>query len=338
MSAVIAMVSLLIATPLLDVQWDPESARTGRMLVVDARVAASMAPIKRIEISLDDKRGVAMPASKDGRRYRLLAPIEIEHGTTEPMTLTINALLVDGEQVQWQKPVAIGEGNYDKRNITVGKKFTSPSKLQKKRAARESKELAAVLDTISPERLWRGSWARPTAGIETSPFGTLRTYNKKRRSRHMGLDLDGDTGDAIVAGNRGRVLMAVDRFYSGGTVVLDHGQGLITMAFHMSRIDVVAGQLVDKGELLGAIGASGQVTGPHLHFTVKLDGVSVDPKQLLALDLSADADDDKAAPLLTPAAHGPQPKPSPSPGQPPIAVPPPSSASSESSKTSVRNK
>ena len=204
--------------------------------------------------------------------------------------------------------------------------------------AERSKQVAAVLDTVSPERLWRGSWARPTAGIETSPFGTLRTYNKKRRSRHMGLDLDGDTGDAIVAGNRGRVLMAVDRFYSGGTVVLDHGQGLITMAFHMSRIDVVAGQLVDKGELLGAIGASGQVTGPHLHFTVKLDGVSVDPKQLLALDLSADADDDKAAPLLTPAAHGPQPKPSPSPGQPPIAVPPPSSASSESSKTSVRNK
>ena len=108
MSAVIAMVSLLIATPLLDVQWDPESARTGRMLVVDARVAASMAPIKRIEISLDDKRGVAMPASKDGRRYRLLAPIEIEHGTTEPMTLTNNALLGDGGQVQLQKPGAIG--------------------------------------------------------------------------------------------------------------------------------------------------------------------------------------------------------------------------------------
>lgn len=285
------VVATLIATaPLLDVQWAPDSARTGKMLDLMVTVSPTAAAIQQLEIVLDGKRGIAMPASKDRHTWRALAPIEIE-AKIEPIELRVDARLSDGEQVHWQKPVAIREGDYDQRNITVGRKFTSPSKQQQKRAARESKELAAVLETMSPERLWRGSWAKPVKGEETSPFGTLRTYNKKRRSRHMGLDLDGEIGDPIVAGNRARVLMATDRFYSGGTVVLDHGQGFITMAFHMSRIDVKVGQLVEKGELLGAVGKSGQVTGPHLHFTAKLDNVSVDPAQLLKLDLSADDDD-----------------------------------------------
>jgi len=301
MSAVVVVVAAFFATasPALDVQWQPESARTGRMLVVDVAVSPTMAPVRSIEVTVDDKAGIAMPSSKDRRRYRLLAPIEIE-AVIEPVTLAIDVVLTDNEHLHWEKPVPIREGAYDKRKITVSRKFTSPSKLQQARAARESKALSAVLETTSSERLWRGSWARPTAGVETSPFGTLRTYNKKRKSRHLGLDLDGKVGDAIVAGNRGRVLMATDRFYSGGTVVIDHGQGLITMAFHMSRIDVIEGQLVDKGDPLGAIGASGQVTGPHLHFTVKLANVSVDPHQLLELDLSADADD-----VVTPLVHQP---------------------------------
>ena len=131
---------------------------------------------------------------------------------------------------------------------------------------------------------------KPTPGEQTSPFGTLRTYNKKRRSRHMGLDLDGDVGAPIVAANRGRVLIATERYYSGGTVLVDHGQGLMTMYFHMSRIDVKAGKLVEKGEALGAVGASGQVTGPHLHLSTKLGGEYVDSAQLLRLDLDDDID------------------------------------------------
>jgi murein DD-endopeptidase MepM/ murein hydrolase activator NlpD len=138
--------------------------------------------------------------------------------------------------------------------------------------------------------LWRGSFTKPTPGAETSPFGTLRTYNNKRRSRHLGLDLDGDVGAPVLASNHGRVVLAAERFYSGGTVVIDHGQGLFTMYFHLSRIDVIAGADVVKGASIGAVGASGQVTGPHLHFTVKFQGHAQNPARLLALDLSADAE------------------------------------------------
>lgn len=146
-----------------------------------------------------------------------------------------------------------------------------------------------VLGSLDEERRWRGTFHRPTETVETSPFGTLRTYNQRdKKNRHLGLDLDGKTGDPIQAIAAGRVALVQDRYYSGGTVVLDHGQGLVSMYFHMSAFDVEEGQLVEKGQLLGKVGKSGRVTGPHLHLSVKLDGIYTDPKSLLALPLDDD--------------------------------------------------
>jgi murein DD-endopeptidase MepM/ murein hydrolase activator NlpD len=285
---IVAALALAVAgAPLLDVQWDDATARTGKILIVDVAVAAGVAPIDDLAVTLDEHRGVFFFVSDDRRRARALLPVFIDRKPGKAM-LTVDATLDGGEFTRWQKPVAIRAGAYDKRSITVGKQFTSPSKAQQARADEESKSLTAALATHSADRLWHGSFVTPTPGEMTSPFGTLRTYNKKRKSRHLGLDLDGDVGAPIVAANRGRVLLAMERFYSGGTVVLDHGQGLITMYFHMSRIDVGDGQLVERGAPLGAVGASGQVTGPHLHFSVRLDGLYVDPRQLLALKLDHD--------------------------------------------------
>lgn len=268
-------------------KWHDASARTGRLFVVDIAVAPALEPLVTIDVRLGTHEGITIPTSADGRRHRALVPIHVD-ATPGTQALVIDATLQDGTPARFEKPVAIRDGGYGKRQIKVGKQFTSPSKAQQQRAARESEALTAALATTSSERLWRGSFAKPTPGVVTSPFGTLRTYNKKKKSRHLGLDLDGDVGDPIVAANRGRVLLASERFYSGGTVVLDHGQGFITMYFHMSRIDVLPGQLVAHGESLGAVGASGQVTGPHLHWSVRLDGLYVNPAQLLDLDLSAD--------------------------------------------------
>ena len=217
--------------------------------------------------------------------------------------LRIDATLQDGTGATWSKPVPVVQAPYDERHLKVSRKFVKPTLAQRKRAAREAKALTAALATASPERRWRGSFARPTAGVETSPFGTRRTYNDKKKSRHLGLDLDGAIGVPIVAAGRGRVALASERFYSGGTVVIDHGQSVFTMYFHMSRIDVRVGDVVEKGQGLGAVGATGQVTGPHLHFSVRFGDLYVDPARLLALDLSADAEDrpaPQAAPLNRP--------------------------------------
>lgn len=316
------VLALLCAqAPLVEVAFDPSTARTGKILIVDVKTPPGLPPLTSVSPSLAEKDGVAFPVSADRRQWRALVPVDIESKTKKavvlPQILVVDAVLADGRQTQWKKPIALKEGGYDKRNITVGKQFTSPSKKQQQRATRESKELSDAMKIVSADRLWRGSFAKPTPGDETSPFGTLRTYNKKRKSRHLGLDLDGDTGAPIVAANRGRVLIATDRFYSGGTVLLDHGQGLMTMYFHMSRIDVKDGQLVEKGQGLGAVGASGQVTGPHLHLSVKLGGEYVDPAQLLGLDLSADVDDEQGQ--RKPSSLSPAPSPSPSPPRAPAA-------------------
>ncbi|MDP2340202.1 MAG: M23 family metallopeptidase [Deltaproteobacteria bacterium] len=290
----ITLVMLLCTqAPLLEVSWDASTARTGKIVVVDVATPPGLPAIRSLSAELDDHAGVALAISADRHKWRVLVPVDIDSKLV-PQPLRIDAVLMDGRATTWKKPVALREGGYDKRTITVGKQFTNPSTKQRQRAEQESLLLSAAMRIESPERMWRGNFLKPTAGLQTSPFGTLRTYNKARRSRHLGWDLDGDVGSPIVAAGRGKILLAMERFYSGGTVLIDHGQGLMTMYFHMSRIDVLAGGFVDKGQPLGAVGASGQVTGPHLHFSVRLGGLYVDPRQLIGLNLSADADDDTA--------------------------------------------
>ncbi len=281
--------------PLIEVSFNDAGGKTGKIFAIDVSAPPSLPAIVSVAPSLNGKHGIGYAVSDDRRHWKVLVPVDIESKAGKkgflPQPLIVDAAFADGRKTQWKKPVPIRDGIYDKRQLSVGKQFTSPSKKQKARAEKESKELSAAMATFSTERYWRGSFASPVTGGQTSPFGTLRTYNKLKRSRHMGLDLDGNTGDPIVAAGRGKVLLAAERFYSGGTVLLDHGQGFMTMYFHMSRIDVKAGALVEKGQGLGAVGASGQVTGPHLHFSVKLGGEYVDGAQLLGLDLSDDIED-----------------------------------------------
>ncbi|MCC7074924.1 MAG: M23 family metallopeptidase [Deltaproteobacteria bacterium] len=292
-AVVVAACMLAIAGPApdaLDVAWPAEGFPTGRATLVEVRSAPARSPIVSLTGSLGGRAIVAFPASGDRRRWLALAPVSIEQKRRQ-LPLVLDATLQDGSAVGWRKPAPVIEAPYDERHLKVSKKFIKPSVAQRKRAAREAKALSVALATVTPERLWRGSFARPTAGVETSPFGTRRTYNDKKKSRHLGLDLDGAVGAPIVATARGRVALATERFYSGGTVVIDHGHSLFTMYFHMSRIDVRVGDVVEKGQGLGAVGATGQVTGPHLHFTVRFGELYVDPARVLALDLSADAVD-----------------------------------------------
>jgi hypothetical protein len=274
-------------TPRLRV--DVGRAVTGKIVVVTLRAAPADGAVAAVTATLGPRRGVALPVDGDRRTWRVLLPVEIDEPARR-LPLVMDVRLADGDVASVRRDVRVHPGRYERRSISVGRQFTSPSAEQQARAAAEARALEEALATTSPERLWRGSFRKPTAGPPTSPFGTLRTYNKKRRSRHLGLDLDGDVGAPVAAANSGRVLLAAERFYSGGTVVLDHGQGFFTMYFHLSRIDVVPGQFVDRGGGLGAVGATGQVTGPHLHFVARLGGCSVDPAQLLALALADDTD------------------------------------------------
>ncbi len=133
------------------------------------------------------------------------------------------------------------------------------------------------------------NFADPRDGAErNSLFGERRIFNGTLKSRHLGLDIDGKTGDPVRAANDGVVRLTRDCFYSGNTVFLSHGAGIFTDYFHLSKILVKNGQTVKKGQVIGLLGRTGRVTGPHLHFATKVSGTIFDPEALLRFDFFAD--------------------------------------------------
>ena len=173
--------------------------------------------------------------------------------------------------------------------LNVSKKYISPKRKTKKRVRQERALLKNLWAIDTTRRYWKGNFDRPSVNEKrTGEFGLYRIYNKKRKSRHLGVDWDGRVGDHVFATHHGRVMMAQELYYSGNTIVIDHGRGLFTLYFHLSNISVKAGEMVYQKQLIGHVGATGQVTGPHLHFSAKLRNTYIDPLHLLSLDFSQD--------------------------------------------------
>jgi len=135
----------------------------------------------------------------------------------------------------------------------------------------------------SRTRLWAGPFRLPRSSRITSPFGTARVFNGEVQSRHLGTDFAGAVGEPVLAAGRGIVALVANFYLAGGTIYLDHGGGLVTAYFHLSRAYVRQGQVVRAGQRIGAVGRSGRVTGPHLHWVARYGTVSVDPMSLLQI-------------------------------------------------------
>ena len=180
--------------------------------------------------------------------------------------------------------VKLVAGVYKKETIHVdGSKVNPKSPAVKKRIAKEYKEAMRIYHTVTDKSYLREPFILPLQSKITSEFGKARDYNGSLKGYHSGTDFRAKVGTPIVAANDGKVVLVKNRFYSGGTVILDHGEGIYTCYFHMSKFDVKEGELVKRGEKLGLSGKSGRVTGPHLHFAARVDGVQVDPLQLITL-------------------------------------------------------
>jgi len=179
--------------------------------------------------------------------------------------------------------VVVEKKTFGRESLKVKPSFTDLDKATLARVARESKRLHKLWMVVTPKKLWTEAFRKPTAGAFGSPFGLRRIFNGKPRSPHSGLDIRSPMGTPIHASNRGRVVEASNLFFTGNTVVIDHGLGLYTLYAHMSRIDVKPGQDVGRGQVIGLVGATGRVTGPHLHWGAKLVGARVDPVSLLGL-------------------------------------------------------
>lgn len=211
-----------------------------------------------------------------------------------------HALAVVEERTERTIPIRVGAREYDTQYVTLAnRRQVEPEPEDLRRIAREQDLLGRAFSTFSefePDAL---SFDLPSAGPVSGGFGSRRFFNNEPRLPHSGLDIAAPEGTPITAPAAGIVLETGDFFFNGLSVVLDHGQGLITMYNHLSRIDVIKGLHVARGERIGTVGRTGRVTGPHLHWSVSLNNARVDP----ALFLSGEARK-QGSPGLQPASLG----------------------------------
>ena len=177
----------------------------------------------------------------------------------------------------------IKDGKYEKETLKVSNSKVNPNKKDQQRAAKENKEAMDIYNTITTESYITSPFILPLESKITSSFGKARVYNDTLKGYHSGTDFRAKVGTPLTACNDGVVVLAKDRFYSGGSVIIDHGHGIYTCYFHMSKFSVKKNQKIEKSQIIGLSGKSGRVTGPHLHFSARVNGVQVDPMQLISL-------------------------------------------------------
>ena len=186
-----------------------------------------------------------------------------------------------------KRPVTlqVGRVSFPTTQLKVEDKYVELSPANQRRSATEARELDAIYARSSAEILWTPPFRSPIPGQNRgSNFGHRRVFNGQARAPHAGADLKASTGTAIHATNRGRVVLAKNLFFTGNTVILDHGLGLYTIYAHLSRMDAKLNAVVESGVILGLAGATGRVTGPHLHWSARIQGARVDPFGLLSIE------------------------------------------------------
>lgn len=178
----------------------------------------------------------------------------------------------------------IEDGKYAKETIEVQKSKVNPkSEAVKKRTAKEYAEAMKIYGTTTAKNYVSSKYIVPMDSKITSSFGKARVYNTTLKGYHSGTDFRAKIGTPIIASNSGKVVLAQDRFYSGNSIIIDHGQGIYSCYYHLSEFKVKKGEMVEKSQLIGLSGDTGRITGPHLHFSVRVGGLQVDPLQLITL-------------------------------------------------------
>ncbi len=192
---------------------------------------------------------------------------------------------VAGTTIAFQRPIRVLRQRYPKEVLKVPGRYTAPSPEEQRQIAQDKELKSTVFATVSPDREWQGDFAAPVQAPTSAVFGVQRVFNGTVQSTHQGLDFRVTTGTPVAAVNSGKVLLARPLFFEGNCVVLDHGQGLLTLYLHLSEFSVKEGETVEKGQQIGISGGTGRATGPHLHLAVRWQGVYLNPAGLLSLRL-----------------------------------------------------
>jgi len=227
--------------------------------------------------------GHAVPFVRQDDRWLAIVGVDLDSRPGDH-AVDVTFTYEDGRTRSQREPITVRPEQYPTTELTVEERYVELSPEDQARADREGAETSAIYDTFTPARYWTETFEVPVEGAKDGRnFGHRRVFNGQPRAPHSGADLRARTGTPIYAANRGRVVLAKGLFYSGNAVFVDHGQGLYTTYLHLSAIDVAVGDIVERGQRLGLAGATGRVTGPHLHWGVRILDARVDPFSLIRL-------------------------------------------------------
>ena len=219
-------------------------------------------------------------AEKEADVRRALFGIDLEQAIG-PHDLVASLKTADGEAVTCNATLTVKEGRFAVENLKVAPQFVEPNPEQLARANEERAHLREIFATVTREKLWNGRFRVPITGATRGGnFGRRRVLNGEPSSPHTGVDFPAPTGTPVHAAQRGRVVLAEPLYFSGNTVIVDHGLGAYTLYGHLSAFSVKAGDVVAGGDVVGKVGATGRVTGPHLHW-----GLTVNRARVNSLDI-----------------------------------------------------
>jgi murein DD-endopeptidase MepM/ murein hydrolase activator NlpD len=260
------------AEPSLSVALSLESVHPGDVVRVDIGGAADTHAVRASLLN----RELSFDFDQERRVWSALIGVDLD---TRPGTYPIRVTNGAGRSVT--QPLHVMAKQFQVRRLRVAPDFVDPPPETLDQIARDNKKVAEAYARRSPKH-WRGAFLLPVDGQPTSNFGTRSYYNGQRRAPHTGIDFVGEPGTPVRASNHGVVALAEPLYFTGNTVIVNYGAGLLSLFAHLSEFRVAEGDTVTPETIIGLVGATGRVTGPHLHWSVRLDGARVDPLSLVA--------------------------------------------------------
>ena len=260
----------------IDVAVAARSIQPGELVVF---TLSTMEPVDSVRLRAFDRE---IPAFKDGAlTWRALVGVDL---ATPPRAYSVRIAAKSGQRsIDTTYDLRVEPRRFPTRTLTVDEAFVNPPAGALDRIMKEARELDALFTRSAPGRLWTGPFALPVPGPAASSFGARSVFNGQPRSPHSGADFPSPTGTPAEAPNAGRVVLARNLYFLGNTVVIDHGLGLFSTLAHLSVLEVHESDEVPAGRIVGRVGATGRVTGAHLHWAVQASAARIDPLSLVAL-------------------------------------------------------
>jgi murein DD-endopeptidase MepM/ murein hydrolase activator NlpD len=263
------------------VSFSSQSLKQGEVLLINVKTSSTA--IHMVSGTMFNKPVHFYGNSKGN--YTALIGIDMD---TKPDRYKVTLLIEDkkGKKTRKSYRIRVKPANFGTQELTLPLDKVTLDEETLKKVEIEKEKIGKVWDIFTEDHLWDGNFIPPVAGEMSGDFGLRRVINGEQKSPHTGIDVDATEGAPVQASNNGMIVFTDDQFFSGKTLVIDHGLGLFTMYFHLSEILVTESKIVEKGELIAKVGKTGRATGPHLHWGVRLNGARVNPASLLNLSIN----------------------------------------------------